>query len=139
MAGEAYDVAIVGAGPCGSVVAAELAARGASVLVLEAGARLHAGDLPNSEQNAARILWSEPRMYAGASPIAPKTGMGVGGGSLAWLGVMPRFHPADFKTLSTEGVGADWPLDYADLRPYYERIEREFGVAGECGPFAPEP
>ncbi len=23
-------------------------------------------------------------------------------------------------------------------RPHYERVEREFGVAGECGPFAPE-
>ena len=133
------DVIVVGAGPCGCLVAAELSARGASVLVLEAGPRFEAGDLPNSEQNAARILWSEPRTYGGASVIAPKTGVGVGGGSLAWLGVMPRFHPADFKTYSTEGVGADWPIGYADLRPYYERVEREFGVAGECGPFAPEP
>src|SRR6185295_11450160 len=37
-----------------------------------------------------------------------------------------------------EGVGEDWPLGYDDLRPYYEKVEREFGVAGECGPFAPE-
>ncbi len=139
MSADSSDVVVVGAGPCGSVVAAELSSRGASVVVLEAGARFGAGDLPNSEQNAARILWSEPRTSGGASPIAPKTGVGVGGGSLAWLGVMPRFHPADFKTHSTEGVGDDWPLDYDDLRPYYQRVEREFGVAGECGPFAPEP
>ncbi|HEY0549532.1 MAG TPA: GMC family oxidoreductase, partial [Verrucomicrobiae bacterium] len=39
----------------------------------------------------------------------------------------------------TEGVGSDWPISYDDLRPHYARIEREFGVAGECGPFAPEP
>jgi len=25
------------------------------------------------------------------------------------------------------------------LRPHYEVIERELGLAGECGPFAPEP
>jgi choline dehydrogenase-like flavoprotein len=55
-----------------------------------------------------------------------------------WLGVMPRFHPADFRTRSTEGVGADWPISYDELRPHYERVEREFGVAGECGPYAPE-
>jgi len=36
-------------------------------------------------------------------------------------------------------VGRDWPISYDDLRPYYAKVEREFGVAGECGPFAPEP
>ena len=83
-------------------------------------------------------MWTEPRVYAGKHGVVPKTGVGVGGGTLVWLGVMPRFHPEDFRTRSTEGVGADWPIGYDDLRPYYEQIEREFGVAGECGPFAPE-
>jgi choline dehydrogenase-like flavoprotein len=134
------DVAIVGSGPCGSLVAAELTARGASVVVIEAGPRFDAaGDLPNSEANAARILWNQPRVHTGPHGVVPKMGIGVGGGSLAWLGVMPRFHPADFRTRTTEGVGDDWPIAYEDLRPYYETIEREFGVAGECGPFAPEP
>lgn len=134
------DVVIVGSGPCGSLAAAELTARGASVVVLEAGPRFdHAAALPNSEANAARIIWNQPRVHAGPHGIAPKTGIGLGGGSLAWLGVMPRFHRADFKTHSTEGVGADWPIGYDDLRPFYEKVEREFGVAGECGPFAPEP
>ncbi|HEY5908510.1 MAG TPA: NAD(P)-binding protein, partial [Vicinamibacteria bacterium] len=129
---------IVGAGPTGSLVASELAERGASVLVLEAGRRFEAADLPNREANAGQILWNEPRVYTGTHPIVPKAGIGVGGGTLAWLGVMPRFHPADFRTRSTEGVGDDWPLGYDDVRPYYEKVEREFGVAGECGPFAPE-
>src|SRR2546430_5859502 len=84
-------------------------------------------------------MWNEPRVYAGKHPIVPKAGVGVGGGTLAWLGVAPRFHPADFKTYSTEGVGADWPISYEDLRLYYSKVERELGVAGECGPFAPEP
>lgn len=134
------DVVIVGAGPCGSLVARELAARGASVVVLDAGSRFDAAtDLPNSEANAARILWNDPRVHSGPSAVVPKTGKSVGGGTLAWLGVVPRFHPTDFRTYSAEGVGADWPIGYEDLRPYYERVEREFGVAGECGPFFPEP
>ncbi len=135
-----FDVAIVGAGACGSLVAAKLAARGMSVVVLEAGKRFDpAVDLANSEANGARILWNEPRVYAGKHGVVPKAGAGVGGGTLAWLGVMPRFHPDDFRTRSIDGVGADWPIGYEDLRPYYEQIEREFGVAGDCGPFAPEP
>jgi choline dehydrogenase-like flavoprotein len=68
-----------------------------------------------------------------------KAGTGVGGGTLPWLGVTPRFRREDFRTLSTEGVGEDWPIGYDDLRPHYQKVEREFGVAGECGPFAAEP
>ena len=55
----------VGAGPCGSLVAKELAGHGFPVVVLEAGPRLDpARDLPNSEANAAKILWNRPRAYA---------------------------------------------------------------------------
>jgi choline dehydrogenase-like flavoprotein len=140
MGDDPVDVAIVGAGACGSVIAAELASRGFSVVALEAGKRFDPStDLANSEANAGKILWSEPRAVAGRHGMVPKAGVGVGGGTLAWLGVAPRFHPADFRTYSTEGVGADWPIGYDDLRPYYARVEREFGLAGECGPFAPEP
>jgi choline dehydrogenase-like flavoprotein len=133
------DAVIVGAGACGSLVAKVLAEAGWDVTVLEAGRRYDpAVDLANSEANAGKIMWTEPRVYAGKHGVVPKTGVGVGGGTLVWLGVMPRFHPEDFRTYSTEGVGADWPITYDELRSYYTRIEREFGVAGECGPFAPE-
>ncbi len=136
---KSYDVIIVGSGPTGSLVAHRMATEGLSVLILEAGQRFgghHA--LSNSEGNASKIMWSEPRNYLGSDFVIPKAGMGVGGGTLPWLGVMPRFHRDDFRTFSTEGVGDDWPISYDDLRPHYERIERDFGAAGECGPFAPE-
>jgi choline dehydrogenase-like flavoprotein len=140
MADKPVDVVIVGAGACGSLVASRLIDRGLSVAVLEAGKRFDpAKDLANSESNAAKIMWSEPRVYAGGHSVIPKTGVGVGGGTLTWLGVMPRFARDDFHTQTTEGVGFDWPIGYDDLRPHYQRVEREFGVAGECGPFAPEP
>jgi choline dehydrogenase-like flavoprotein len=139
-ASPSVDVIIVGAGACGSLVARELASAGLSVVIIESGKRFRtADDLANSEANAGKIMWTEPRVYTGKDAIVPKTGVGVGGGTLVWLGVAPRFHPADFRTYSTEGVGADWPISYADLRPHYAKVEREFGVAGECGPFAPEP
>jgi choline dehydrogenase-like flavoprotein len=134
------DAVVVGAGACGALVAKELAAHGLSVVVLEAGRRFDpARDLPNAEANAAKIMWTEPRVFAGPDGVAPKMGVGVGGGTLPWLGVAPRFRRDDFRTRSAEGVGADWPLGYDDLRAYYAKVERELGVAGECGPFAPEP
>src|SRR5438874_13723369 len=124
---QSADVVVVGAGACGSLVARELAAHGLSVVVLEAGKRLdRARDLPNTEANASKIMWTEPRVFAGRDGVVPKMGVGVGGGTLPWLGVMPRFLRSDFRTQSTEGVGADWPLGYDDLRPHYAKVEREF-------------
>jgi len=52
-----------------------------------------------------------------------------------YAGYAPRLHPSDFTTLRTDGVGADWPIGYQDLRPYYEAIERELPVAGEPWPW----
>jgi choline dehydrogenase-like flavoprotein len=137
---DTVDVLIVGSGACGGLVAKELSDQGFKVVVLEGGKRYEpAVDLANSEANGAKIQWNEPRVYAGKDQVVPKTGIGVGGGTLTWLGVMPRFHQADFRTRTLEGVGEDWPITYKDLAPYYAKVERDFGLAGEAGPFAPEP
>ena len=52
-----------------------------------------------------------------------------------YAGYTPRFHPSDFATRTLDGVGADWPLRYPELRPYYEQIEQELPVAGERWPW----
>src|SRR5208337_3381707 len=55
----------------------------------------------------------------------------LGGTTLHWLGTCLRMLPNDFKLRSTYGHGVDWPLDYEDLRCYYERAETDIiGVAG---------
>ena len=36
-----------------------------------------------------------------------------------------------FKPRSRDGLGFDWPLDYADLAPYYDKVEMLIGVYGE--------
>ncbi len=47
-----------------------------------------------------------------------------------WAGFTPRFHPSDFRVYSEDGVGADWPISYGDLKPYYELLEKEIPVSG---------
>ncbi len=37
-----------------------------------------------------------------------------------YAGYTPRFHPSDFRTATVDGVGADWPISYQDLKPYYQ-------------------
>jgi choline dehydrogenase-like flavoprotein len=101
------DLLIVGSDPTGALVAQRAAAQGLSVIVLDAGRRFGSSEpLANTEANAGKIMWSEPRKLVGSDFVVPKTGMGIGGGTLSWLGVMPRFHRADFRTHATEGVGA---------------------------------
>ena len=36
----------------------------------------------------------------------------------------------DFKAASMDGYGMDWPISYAEISPYYDRIERYIGVNG---------
>jgi choline dehydrogenase-like flavoprotein len=53
----------------------------------------------------------------------------LGGTSLHWLGTTPRFCPNDFKLYSKYGRGVDWPIDYAELEPYYCKAEWSIGVS----------
>lgn len=55
----------------------------------------------------------------------------TGGTMLHWLGTCLRMQPNDFRTRTEYGRGVDWPLDYEELAPDYERAEWEIGVAGD--------
>jgi len=55
---------------------------------------------------------------------------GVGGSATLYGGIWPRMTPSNFRSRSLHGYAEDWPLDYEELRPFYERTDREFGVSG---------
>ena len=147
----APDVCVIGAGPAGALCAHRLAKRGHDVVILEAGPRFSFEDRPERMERAIRpgvddrSVWemggerdayvsTGPRPY----PLNRTRVKGVGGTSLHWQGMVMRLHEADFERRSRDGVAADWPIDYADLRPYYAAAEHAFGVAGAVdNPFAP--
>jgi choline dehydrogenase-like flavoprotein len=92
----------------------------------------------SDEAGSHHLYWTEPRVISGSDPVplgSNNSGRGVGGSMVHFAGYVPRFHPSDFATRSIDGVGADWPISYADLRPYYERIEEELPVAGQYWPW----
>ncbi|WP_336037542.1 GMC family oxidoreductase [Halobacterium yunchengense] len=148
---ERADVCVVGAGPAGGLVADRLAAEGHDVVVLEAGPRFDESDRLRRMERDIRpahgpdSVWGmggERDAYESTGerfyPLNAARVKGVGGSTLHWQGMVMRLHEQDFELESATGVGADWPVDYDDLRPYYADAEAELGVAGASdNPFAP--
>ncbi len=56
--------------------------------------------------------------------------IGLGGSTLHFTGEAHRMHPASMRMRSRFGAAADWPMDYAELEPFYLEVERLIGVAG---------
>jgi choline dehydrogenase-like flavoprotein len=152
-----YDVIVVGSGAAGGQTAYTLCMDGAKVLMLEAGrkyspasetpmfqtpdraplgaegtpekpfgfydATVDGGwDVPGepyvraSEEDGGRFEWWRARM--------------LGGRTNHWGRISLRNGPYDFKPRSRDGLGYDWPLDYEDVAPYYDKVELLIGVYG---------
>jgi choline dehydrogenase-like flavoprotein len=54
----------------------------------------------------------------------------LGGKSNIWGRLALRLSDFDFKARSRDGWGDDWPISYADLAPYYDRVDRYLGISG---------
>lgn len=149
--GPRADVCVIGSGPAGSVLAAELADRGRDVVVLDAGERFDPEDRLERMERAIRPVFDSPSVWnmggdrdaftsAGewSYPLNHARVKGVGGSTLHWQGMVMRLHERDFERFTHDGIAADWPIDYADLAPYYAQAERELGLAGALdNPFSP--
>lgn len=140
------DVIVIGAGGGGPVVAKELAARGLSVLLLEAGAR-HAdprAEWTHFENDANNPLTGFLR-FGPADRTRPAwfrelpqnsflfQVSGVGGTTQHYFGNCPRAYPGVFAGYDGPDAGAydtahRFPLRYADLVPYYEWVEATLPV-----------
>jgi choline dehydrogenase-like flavoprotein len=58
---------------------------------------------------------------------------GVGGSTLIYSAEAHRLHPEAMSMFSRFGIGADWPISYEELEPYYCIAEEVSGVAGPAG------
>lgn len=132
--GEEVDFVIVGVGSAGGVLLQRLARAGFRVIGFDAGPFWDTErDWVSDESGSHKLYWNDLRITGGSEPITlgeNNSGKGVGGGSVHWAGFTPRFHPSDFSVYTDTGLGADWPISYEDLKPYYEMMETEIPVSG---------
>jgi choline dehydrogenase-like flavoprotein len=54
----------------------------------------------------------------------------LGGKTNIWGRLALRLSDYDFKAKSHDGYGEDWPISYADLAPYYDKVDLYLGIAG---------
>ena len=128
----ACDVVVVGSGAGGSVVAAELAAGGKSVVVLEEGHYWTSADFTQREEEMY------PRLYRerGTKPTADYTvlvsqGRAVGGSTLPSFCLCFR-TPRQILAHWAERFGLA-ELSHETMFPYFERVESRIHVE-EMGP-----
>lgn len=134
-------VLIIGTGSGGGVLANELAQKGVKVVSLEAGGRYMPEDYINDEWDSfAQLAWTDTRTTSGDWRVAKDfSGLpawivkAVGGTSIHWAGASLRFQDHEWKARTNYGhvTGAnllDWPIDGAEMAPWYEKAETKLGV-----------
>ena len=150
------DFVIVGSGAAGGVLAKELSTNGFRVVVLEQGPYIKPEEFSHNEIEvfAQHQLTNKPALQPMTFRKTPDEkarlqpsvmyGRCVGGSSVHFTANFWRFHEIDFIERSKVGEipgasFADWPIRYADLEPYYTKVEWEVGVSGLAGasPFDP--
>ena len=138
-----FDYVFVGSGVAASTVAKTIleSNRLASILILDAGPKVPAQDRrawwdylvrdrrpydycydqKGENQSVGQTEWSfddgRVSMY--------------GGSTVHWGGWCLRFKPEDFEVFSRTKEGADWPISYNTLEPYYGRAEEYLSVCGD--------
>lgn len=152
-----YDAIVVGSGAAGGQTAYTLAMEGAKVLMLEAGRHYDpTRETPMFQDNSQAPLrgagtpdkpfgfydstvdggWQVPgEPYTNASDQVEQQfswwrARMMGGRTNHWGRISLRNGPYDFKPRTRDGLGFDWPMNYEDLAPYYDKVEMLIGVYG---------
>ncbi|MBI1792399.1 MAG: GMC family oxidoreductase [Acidobacteria bacterium] len=55
----------------------------------------------------------------------------LGGKTNIWGRLALRLSDYDFKAKTHDGYGEDWPISYADLAPYYDKVDLYLGISGQ--------
>jgi choline dehydrogenase-like flavoprotein len=164
MPNQKFDAIVVGSGACGGWSAMQLTQAGMSVLMLEAGSPVNplhdfhhtqlfeldyrgvgkpglARRYSGSEKNYRIMIDNSENPYTTSPDTVYRWGRSrvLGGRTLHWARASDRMADYEFKAASRDGYGLDWAVSYADMSPYYDRVERFIGVSGQREGFAQFP
>jgi hypothetical protein len=112
------DVAVVGAGPAGIVLALELSKAGYNVALIESG-RLHFSE---AIQKLGEVNHFDPKFHA---PMSECTRRQIGGTSTIWGGRCLPYDPVDFDQRDYIPYSS-WPVTYEELTGYFQKASDYF-------------
>lgn len=83
--------------------------------------------------HARKHFWQKDteHPYTEKKPFDWIRGYHVGGRSLMWGRQSYRWSELDFEANAKEGIAVDWPIRYADIKPWYDKVESFIGVSGQ--------
>jgi choline dehydrogenase-like flavoprotein len=110
-------IVVIGAGATGIYAAAQLAARGREVVLLEAGQ-------PSLGNFDPRSYASVGRPHSG---IRIGRSRSLGGTTNLWGGQLVEFQPIDFSGREWL-TGSRWPVSYDEIAPYYKPTYVNLGI-----------
>ncbi len=140
-----HPVIVVGSGASGGMAAWNLTAKGIDVLLLDAGAKFERASFWTHtqpwEERARRARGErpppfyldrkeQPYLTPPGRPFELTRVWGLGGKTNVWGRVSLRYAEMDFKSAERDGWEIPWPISYADLAPYYDKVEELIGVCG---------
>ncbi len=138
-----YDVVVIGSGASGGMAAWNLTRQGVNVLLLDAGGRFDRSKfwthvLPYEARERRARGEQAPQFYLSKTeqpvltppdkPFDLIRVWGVGGKTNVWGRVSLRYSDVDFKV--NDGYGIPWPIEYKDIKPYYDKVDQLIGVNG---------
>jgi choline dehydrogenase-like flavoprotein len=151
-----FPVVIVGSGAAGGMAAATLTRLGIECCILEAGPMVDLekqrelrpvydlpfrgfgtpGRFPHVTQATEfdENLWADERENPYSHPPEDPyywVRIRMGGGRMnRWGRASWRLSDLEFRAKDHDGFGENWPISYADLAPFYDRVEPVFKVQG---------
>jgi len=156
-----YDIAIIGSGAGGGVVAYYLAKAGYKVAIIEKGRVISRQEFSKDELAYTRRDILIPNIYEEYHMIEylqdnkwvykPSYELGysffngnlLGGSSTLMSGMFHRMHPDDFRLKDIQNIQGtnlqNWAIGYDELEPYYTKIESLVGISGRYIPHIYEP
>lgn len=140
-----HDVVIIGSGAAGGMAAWNLTRQGVNVTVLDAGQKFNRAQfwshvkpwewrdrLERGLRPPQMVLDTKEQPYETPSnqPFELTRVWGRGGKTNIWGRVSLRYSDVDFTGPEKDGWEIPWPLRYADISPYYDKVEQLIGVCG---------
>lgn len=140
-----HPVLVIGSGASGGMAAWNLTRRGIDVLLLDAGDRFDRDRFWThvqpweAQQRSTRgerppqfflNRTEQPYLTPDDRPFELTRVWGHGGKTNVWGRVSLRYSELDLKAANRDGWEIPWPISYADIAPYYDRVEQMIGVCG---------